>query len=156
MSRLPRWVDHVALALVIVSAIALLILNGCAVPVRNEFNDKPLLVAPVGTTQMQPDGSTLYNAALPQPKAEDYQHAPGIDPWKLGGLAALLIGGPGAYLAVQRIRMLTQSVKDATAFGSSMESAETDADVARVKQLHATRQAANGTMRMIQRARGKA
>lgn len=135
--------------------LAIAFLSGCALPVRNENNDKPLLVAPVGTAQLQADGSTVYNGNLPQPKAEDYQHDPGIDPWKIGGLLALLIGGPVAYKGVQRIQHLTQCVKDAAQYGEAMEAAETDGEADQVKIVASHKQAANGTIATIQRIRGK-
>ncbi len=67
-----RWWEWLFAAILV--AILLFTFFGCAVPVRNENNDKPLLTAPTGTAVTKADGTTVYNPALPQPDKGNYQH----------------------------------------------------------------------------------
>ena len=155
--RFWRGVVRRELLVLIVALILLcLALAGCAIPVRNENNDKPLLVAATGVSVPQADGSVQYNPALPQPKAGEYKPGSQID-WALllqiG--VGLFLGGTGGA-AVSRIRTLTAAVRDSTAFGEDMERAETDEDVSAVKAKNAARQASNNTFKTIAKVRGKA
>ncbi len=138
--------------IIVVLVLLCFALAGCAVPVRNESNDKPLLTAPTGVSVPQADGSTAHNPALPQPKAENYQHAPAFNWMLLLQTVFGLVLGTGA---VVKIRTLGAAVRDAASYGDDMERAETDADVVRAKTRAATRQASNGTFTTIDRIRSK-
>lgn len=133
----------------------LLLIVGCAIPVRNESNDKPLLTASTGVSVPQADGSTVHNPTLPQPKAEDYQHAPSFNWTLLLQIVAGLAFGTTGVGAIKTIRTLGAAVKDAASYGEDMERAETDSDVLQVKAKAAKRQAANKTFSTIAKHRGK-
>ena len=154
--RFWRGVVRRELLVLIVALILLcLALAGCAFPVRNENNDKPLLVAATGVSVPQADGSVSHNPALPQPQAGEYKPGSQIN-WMLilQGAAALLVGTTG-FGAVSKIRTLTAAVRDSTAFGEDMERAETDEEVSAVKAKNAARQASNNTFKTIAKVRGK-
>ena len=156
LRRFWRGVARRELLVLIVALILLCIaLAGCAIPVRNENNDKPLLVAPTGTSVPQADGSTVHNPELPQPKAGEYKPG-GQFNWMLAlQIVVGLIAGSTGVGAVTKIRSLGSALRDATSYGEDMERAETDSDAAQVKAKHIQRQTANGTYRTIARTRGK-
>ncbi len=81
-----RWWEWLFAAILV--AILLFTFFGCAVPVRNENNDKPLLTAPTGTAVTKADGTTVYNPALPQPHGEDYVHT---EPTDWTGIARVVL-----------------------------------------------------------------
>lgn len=105
--KAPRFsaFEWVTLAIVIL-LLAVVFLTGCAVPVRNENNDKPLLTAPTGTAVVKADGTTVYNPTLPQPQAWNYQHEESFDWMQLIQLALAAAGlGIGGHAFSQRGRL---------------------------------------------------
>lgn len=69
----------------------------------------------------------------------------------VGAIALKLIMSAKSQVAVAR-----KAVVDAATYGDAMETAETDADVQRVKNLASAVQARNGTADLIAKLRGKA
>lgn len=104
MSQKLKWWEWILAAVLV--AILLFTFFGCAVPVRNENNEKPLLTAPTGTAIVKADGTTVYNPTLPQPDQTQYQHAPSVDWMQLVTIGATLLGGGGfAHILATRGRL---------------------------------------------------
>lgn len=142
---------RVAIALAVVAMLA-----SCAIPVRNENNDKPMLVAAVGASVPQADGSVAHNPGLPQPKADSYQPSATFDWMLLLQIGAGLAFGTTGVAVVGKIRTLATAVKDAAAFADDIEKSTSDDQVMTLKAMHARRQAEHGTFTTIAKSRGKA
>jgi hypothetical protein len=138
---------------------ALIALAACAIPVRTYPGDQAILVAPVGTSQAEADGTTTMNPGLPQPKAEHYTHRePDGDRVMTAALslAGLVLGGTGVgAFALPLIAKAKTALRIASELADDCASAETDDQVAIAKNLAMAKQKHAGVHALTQSVRGK-
>ena len=96
--RVSKWEWIVFLA--VLAMLCCAFFTGCAVPVRNENNDKPLLTAPTGKAVTKADGTVVYNPHLPQPDAKNYEHTDPVDWMGIARIVLEIALGLGAGQAI--------------------------------------------------------
>ncbi|MBA3622952.1 MAG: hypothetical protein H0W48_00480 [Methylibium sp.] len=137
--------------------LAIVWLCGC-IPVRVVPSDQPILVAPVGVSIPQEDGTTALNPKLPQPRAGLYPPPQGV-PWGsilAVGLALCGGGGTAVAFAAPVIRRIRVAAQIACQLADDCAKADTDAEVDAAKKRAGAAQDAAGVRTVTNRIRGKA
>lgn len=147
-----------ARAFVIAGVVAFVCGCAFAIPVRQVPTDQPILVAPVGTTVPNADGTQTHNPDLPQPKAESFR--PPANGWAtiaaiISSLLALLFGG-GGIMAVRSMGKLRTAARIACDLVDQVAVADTDEQVVAAKKQAAERQDLYGVRTLTQQIRGVA